>query len=141
MSKLLVVDDDPDILETLVYAFEQEGFDVTALSDGESALESARETPPDIAVLDVMLPGLNGYEVSRLLKQEMRAERLAHFPILMLTARRVGSDSRLEFLATWSGADATMWKPYDLRLLLFRIRELLDGSTPTLTTTQTGESS
>ena len=126
MSRILVVDDDPDILETLRYAFEQAGYSVESEGDGEAALAHARRQPPDLAVLDVMLPGLNGYEVSRLLKQEMRAERVPSFPILMSTARRVSSHERVEFLSSWSQADDTLWKPYDLTVLLLRVKTLLD---------------
>ena len=128
MSRILIVDDDPDILETLRITLQQAGYVVETASDGESGLVQARTQPPDLAVLDVMLPGLNGYEVSRLLKQEMRAGRVATFPILMLTARRVTLDERIEFLASWSQADDTLWKPYDLTVLLLRIKSLLVGT-------------
>ncbi len=131
MSRILVVDDDPDILETLSYALEQAGYTVESEANGETALARARRRPPDLAVLDVMLPGLNGYEVSRLLKQEMRAGRLASFPILMLTARRVAAGERLELLASWSQADDTLWKPYDLTVLLLRVKSLLDEARQT----------
>jgi len=126
MSRILVVDDDPDILETLCYALEQAGYAVETASDGTAALVQARNQPPDLAVLDVMLPGLNGYEVSRLLKQEMRAARIPTFPILMLTARRVSASERIDFLTSWSQADDTLWKPYDLTTLLLRIQSLLE---------------
>ncbi len=126
MPRILVVDDDPDILETLRYAFEQAGYSVESECDGEAGLSHARRQPPDLALLDVMLPGLNGYEISRLLKQEMRAGRGQPFPILMMTARRVSSHERMEFLASWSQADDTLWKPYDLRELLLRVKTLLE---------------
>ena len=138
MSRILVVDDDPDILETLRYTFEQAGYTVESNDNGESALAHARRRPPDLAVLDVMLPGLNGYEVSRLLKQEMRAKRIASFPILMLTARRVDSSERMELLSSWSQADDTLWKPYDLTVLLLRVKTLLDAARET---TRAGEAS
>lgn len=122
MPKILLVDDDPDILETLRYTFEHEGFDVVAVHDGLEALDAARREAPDVALLDVMLPGANGYEVSRFLKQDMRAGLLPPFQIVMLTARRVSSSARLDFLQTWSGADATVWKPFDLTRLLDEVR-------------------
>lgn len=128
MARILVVDDDSDILETLRFAFEQQGHEVTVEADGRSALVRAQQDPPDLAVLDVMLPGLNGYEVSRRLKDDMRTGVLPEFPILMLTARRVPSGARQEFLSSWSRADATVWKPYDLGFLLFQVRETLDAS-------------
>jgi two-component system phosphate regulon response regulator PhoB len=124
MPKILVVDDDPDILDTLRYALEHEGYEVMAQSDGRAALDAARRQPPDAAILDVMLPGLNGYEVSRLLKQDMRSGRVERFPVVLLTARRVESGERQEFLTAWSAADATIWKPYDLPALLAQIRTL-----------------
>jgi DNA-binding response OmpR family regulator len=128
MAAILVVDDDSDILETLRYAFEQEGHAVTVESDGRAGLARAHATPPDVAVLDVMLPSLNGYEVSRRLKADMRRGALRDFPILMLTARRVASGARRQFLDSWSHADATLWKPYDLGLLLFQVRALLQAA-------------
>ncbi|HZM15323.1 MAG TPA: response regulator [Candidatus Krumholzibacteria bacterium] len=125
MARILVVDDDGDILETLRFAFEQEGHAVQVEADGLAALQRARQQPPDLALLDVMLPGLNGYEVSRRLKAEMRRGALPRFPILMLTARRVAAGERQQFLASWSQADLTLWKPYDLGFLLFQVREAL----------------
>lgn len=122
--KILVVDDDADILDTLRYALEQEGYQVAAYANGRAALEAARREPPDAAILDVMLPGLNGYEVSRLLKHDMREARLQSFPVLLLTARRVESGERQRFLATWSAADAMIWKPYDLTALLHKLKSL-----------------
>jgi DNA-binding response OmpR family regulator len=74
-----------------------------------------------------MLPGLNGYEVSRLLKEDVDRGDLEDFPILLVTARRVVSGARQDFLASWSRADDTVWKPYDLGMLLHRVRELLDS--------------
>lgn len=128
MARILIVDDDPDILETLQFALAQEGHAVEVASDGNAALATARAQPPDLAVLDVMLPGLNGYEVARRLKNEMQHGALPAFPVLMLTARRIRSGARLDFVSTWSGADATLWKPYDLGVLLFRVRTLLESA-------------
>jgi len=125
MARILVVDDDSDILETLRFAFEREGHVVTVESDGRAALQRAQQEPPDLAVLDVMLPGLNGYEISRRLKEDMHRGALRGFPIMMLTARRVGPGVRQQFLASWSRAETTLWKPYDLGLLLFQARQLL----------------
>jgi DNA-binding response OmpR family regulator len=125
MPRILLVDDDPDILETLRYTFAHAGFDVETAADGVAALQAAHARPPALAVLDVMLPELNGYEVSRTLKQEMRKGKLEHFPIVILTARRVSSAARQEFLATWSQADASLWKPFDLGALMFQVRALL----------------
>ena len=127
MPRILLVDDDPDILETLRYTFEHEGFEVATVRDGLEALDAARKDAPDVALLDVMLPGANGYEVSRFLKQDMRAGLLPPFRIVMLTARRVSSSARLDFLNTWSGADATVWKPFDLARVLDEVRRQLQS--------------
>lgn len=128
MSRILLVDDDPDILETLRWALARDGFAVDVERDGAEALDAARRVPPDLAILDVMLPGLNGYELSRFLKSEMRAGTLAAFPILMLTARRVSSSARVEFLSTWSAADAMLWKPFDLQRLLAEVHALVPAA-------------
>ena len=98
MARILVVDDDPDILETLQYALEKQGHQVCAYDDGRVALEAARSEAPEAAILDVMLPGLNGYEVSRLLKEDVDRGDLEDFPILLVTARRVVSGARQDFL-------------------------------------------
>ena len=131
MARILVVDDDPDILETLQYALERQGHKVCAYADGRVALAAARREAPEAAILDVMLPGLNGYEVSRLLKEDIDRGDLDDFPILLVTARRVISGARQDFLATWSRADDTVWKPYDLGMLLHRVEELL-GRVPAI---------
>jgi DNA-binding response OmpR family regulator len=128
MARILVVDDDPDILETLQVALEKQGHTVCPYDDGRVALEAARREAPQAAILDVMLPGLNGYEVSRLLKEDVERGDLEDFPILLVTARRVISGARQDFLASWSRADDTVWKPYDLGQLLHRVSELLAAS-------------
>ncbi len=123
--KVLVVDDEPDIVETLEYSLELRGYQVATAYDGLEALEKAKHTPPDVMLLDVMLPGCNGYEVSRLLKEWMTAENAARaFPILLLTARRVNSPEREKFIATWSRADACIYKPFELETVLAKIEEL-----------------
>jgi len=124
MPRILLVDDDPDILETLRYTFEHAGWEVDVATDGLTALATAQERPPAVAVLDVMLPGMNGYELSRHLKAAVRAGRLPELGVLMLTARRVASAARQDFLTTWSQADATLWKPFDLATLLAKVREV-----------------
>ncbi len=123
--KVLVVDDEPDIVETLEYSLELRGYKVATAYDGLEALDRAKHSPPDVMLLDVMLPGCNGYEVSRLLKEWMESEPDARpFPILLLTARRVNSPEREKFIATWSKADACIYKPFELEAVLGRIEEL-----------------
>lgn len=123
--RVMVVDDEPDIVETLEYSLELRGYQVTTAFDGLDALERAKQAPPDVLLLDVMLPGCNGYEVSRLLKEWMESTPGgASFPILLLTARRVNSPEREKFIATWSRADACIYKPFELDAVLAKIEEL-----------------
>jgi DNA-binding response OmpR family regulator len=129
--KVLVVDDEPDILETLEFSLGRRGFDVATASDGLEALEKAKRTPPDFLILDVMLPGCNGYEVSRLLKEWMETDPQAQpFPILLLTARRVDTPERERFIATWSRADACIYKPFDTAEIVGKIQELAAPGLP-----------
>jgi two-component system response regulator VicR len=80
-NKVLIVEDEPTLLETLEYNLIRQGYQVCSAADGPTALEAARQEQPDPIVLDVMLPGMDGFEVGRILRQEMSV------PILMLTAR------------------------------------------------------
>ena len=80
-TKLLIVEDEPTLLETLKYNLRRQGYEVVTASDGVEALPLARTENPDLVILDVMLPGLDGFEICRILRQEMSV------PILMLTAR------------------------------------------------------
>jgi two-component system OmpR family response regulator len=123
--RILIVDDEPDILETLEYSLERKGFEVATALDGLEGLDKAKRTPPDFMILDVMLPGCNGYEVSRMLKEWMANDPEAKsFPIMLLTARKVDSHDREKFIATWSRADACLYKPFELDEVLHRITEL-----------------
>ena len=105
--KVLLVDDEEDIVDTVKYSLELRGYDVDVAYDGISALSKARTNQYAVLLLDVMLPGKNGYEVSRLLKDEMEAGVLTPFPIVLITARKLDSDYREEFVSTWSKADAS----------------------------------
>jgi DNA-binding response OmpR family regulator len=119
--KILVVEDDEDIVETVRYCLEVKGFVVDVAYDGLSALRMARKNHYDLMLLDIMLPGKNGYEVSRILKEEMDHKKIEPFPILVLTARRVNSPEREDFLATWSKADEFMYKPFEMADLINKI--------------------
>ncbi len=123
--KILVVDDEQDILETLDYSLALRGFEVITAVDGLEALDKAKQHRPDVMLLDVMLPGCNGYEVSRLLKEWMDHDPdTREFAIMLLTARKVDSADREKFIATWSRADACMYKPFDMDTLIAKIEEL-----------------
>ena len=116
MTRLLVVDDDTNLRHTLGYAFKQEGFEVLTAEDGERALASFRQTRPDLVILDVMLPGRDGFEVARLLRRE------SDVPIIMLTAR----DSELDKVVGLEiGADDYLAKPFSTRELIARVRAML----------------
>ena len=112
-TKLLIVEDEPTLLETLKYSLERQGYDVVTASDGVQALSSAREEKPDLMILDVMLPGLDGFEVCRILRQEMS------LPILMLTAKDEEVD---KVVGLEVGADDYLTKPFSMRELLARVR-------------------
>lgn len=119
--RILVVEDDEDIVETLKYSLELRGFEVDVAYDGLHALRKARKESYDLMLLDIMLPGKNGYEVSRVLKDEMEDGKIDQFKILVLTARKVNSAEREDFLATWSKADEYMYKPFELEDVIERI--------------------
>lgn len=116
MKKILLVDDDPILLDTLHYRLAQEGFQVITAGDGAMALEVARKERPDLMVLDLMLPELDGFDVCRILRKE------ADTPILMLTARENEID---KVVGLELGADDYLTKPFSLRELIARIRALL----------------
>jgi two-component system response regulator MprA len=120
-ARILIIEDDEAILSFLRRGLVHDGYVVDTATDGQSGLILARETPPDIVVLDWMLPGLDGLEVCRRLTQS------GHIPILMLTARDTVSD-RIQGLD--AGADDYMVKPFDLEELLARIRALLRRTRP-----------
>lgn len=128
--RILVVDDEQDILETLDYSLALRGFEVVTAADGLEALETAKRVRPDVMLLDVMLPGCNGYEVSRLLKEWMDGDpERRSFAIMLLTARKVDSPERERFIATWSRADCTVYKPFDIDEVIARIEDLA-GAVP-----------
>lgn len=115
-SKILVIEDDNTLLEVLHYTLEKEGYTVAMAQDGEQALEIARQAKPDLIVLDIMLPKLNGLDVCRILRKEMTV------PIIMLTAK---SDEVDKIVGLEIGADDYITKPFSMRELLARIRAML----------------
>ena len=127
--RILIVDDEPDILETLEYSLSSKGYEVATALDGLEGLDKAKRFPPDLMILDVMLPGCNGYEVSRMLKEWMENDPEATpFPIMLLTARKVDSHDREKFIATWSRADACLYKPFELDDVVNTISELASNT-------------
>ncbi len=116
MSKILLVEDDNVLRETLVYNLSNEGHDVIATGDGADALDLARSQTPELIVLDVMLPGLDGFTICRILRQE------SDVPIVMLTARDAEVD---RIVGLELGADDYIVKPFSLGEFLARIRATL----------------
>jgi DNA-binding response OmpR family regulator len=125
--KILIVEDDEDIVETVKFSLEVKGFIVEVAYDGLHALRMARNTHYDLMLLDIMLPGKNGYEVSRILKEEMEQGKIEPFKILVLTARKVTSPEREDFLSTWSKADEFMYKPFEMDDLVARIARHIES--------------
>ncbi|MDR7485438.1 MAG: response regulator transcription factor [Armatimonadota bacterium] len=115
-ARILVVDDEPHIVELVRYNLLQEGYDVLAARDGEAALEKVRSDRPDLVILDIMLPGLDGLEVCRRLRRE------SSVPIIMLTAKG-GELERVVGLEV--GADDYVTKPFSPRELVARVRAVL----------------
>lgn len=118
-TRILIVEDEPDILEVLSYNLRQAGFEVSAAEEGEEALRLAEEHPPGLVVLDLMLPGMDGLELCRLLKQR---EPLRRVPVLMLTAKAEEVD---RIVGLELGADDYVTKPFSPRELVLRIKAIL----------------
>jgi len=116
---ILVVDDEEDLLELVKYNLEREGFQISCAESGEKTLKSTRHERPDLIVLDLMLPGIDGLEVARRLKQD---QKTAGIPIVMLTAKGEEADivTGLEL-----GADDYITKPFSPRVLIARIKAVL----------------
>jgi len=119
VKKILVVEDDPVILEAVVYNLETEGYKVDTASDGTNGLEAARKLRPDIVLLDIMLPNMSGLDVCRLLKDELDQS------VILMTAR----DAEIDVLHGFDcGADDYITKPFSMRLLKARVSALLRRS-------------
>ena len=113
---ILIVEDEPTLLETLEYNLKHQGYLVETASDGQSALNKAKQVQPELIVLDIMLPIMDGFEVCRLLRKDMT------MPILMLTARDEEID---RVIGLELGADDYLTKPFSMREFLARVKALL----------------
>lgn len=118
-KRILVVDDEMDLVETLRFSLEMEGYEVLTSYNGEEALQLARNNQPDLILLDVMLPKMDGYKVCRLLKFDARYK---HIPILMLTAKAQEKD---RITGQETGADEYITKPFEMEDLMKKIRTYL----------------
>ena len=116
MTRVLLVDDEANLRHALTYALRQEGYDVAAAADGEEGMRLFHQALPEAVILDVMLPGIDGYEVCRRIRRE------SDVPVIMLTARDQEID---RIVALEIGADDHIGKPFSTRELVARIRALL----------------
>jgi DNA-binding response OmpR family regulator len=116
---VLVADDDEDILELIVFRLERSGYTVLQARDGAEALELARRSRPDLAVLDVMMPKLDGFDLTRRLRED---ESTSKMPIILLTARTQEADVERGFDA---GADDYLRKPFSPQELRSRVQAIL----------------
>ena len=122
--RILLVDDEPSIVKMVGKRLEVEGFDVVVAMDGQDGLTKAQAEHPDLIVLDLMLPKLNGYEVCTMLKQDARYQKI---PIILFSAKAQEKDEKLGMEC---GANAYVRKPFRAQELLEKIRALLPGSPP-----------
>jgi DNA-binding response OmpR family regulator len=124
-AKILVVDDEPDAVELVAFNLRQAGHSVTTAADGSEALQKARTQLPDLVVLDVMLPEMDGFEICKLLRHDPATARM---PIIMLTAKAAEVD---RVLGLELGADDYLTKPFSPRELMLRVKKVLGRSNPT----------
>ncbi len=117
---VLIVDDEPDIVESIKFNLEFENIESIEAYDGEEALSKARKENPDLIILDIMLPKINGYKIARLLKFD---ESYKHIPIIMLTARTQKTDIKL---GEETGADEYVIKPFDMEMLVALVKKYLN---------------
>ena len=120
--RILLVDDEPSIVKMVGKRLEVEGFEVLIAMDGQDGLDKARSQSPDLIVLDLMLPKLNGYEVCTMLKQDARYQKI---PIVLFTAKAQEKDEKLGMEC---GANGYVRKPFRAQELLEKIRGLLPGA-------------
>ncbi|MFN8483383.1 MAG: response regulator transcription factor [Anaerolineae bacterium] len=133
MAKILVVDDEPNIVELARLYLKNEGYEVLTAGDGRAALDTIRQQPPDLVLLDIMLPGMDGWEVCKQVRQFSRV------PIIMLTAR---GDDVDKIVGLELGADDYMVKPFNPREMVARVKAVLrrtDGGRSATTRVQIGD--
>jgi len=121
VSRILVIDDEPNLRHTVSYALKQEGYEVVSAGDGEEGLGLFASAAPDLVILDVMLPKLDGFEVCRRIRKSSRV------PVLMLTARDTELD---KVVGLEIGADDYLVKPFSMRELIARVRAMLRRTAP-----------
>ena len=120
-KRVLLAEDEPNIVESLTFLLDRAGFEVTVETDGRKALDAALASVPDVLILDVMLPEMDGYEVLRLLRADLRAEQL---PVVMLTAKGQREDRET---ALECGADLFITKPFANSEIIAAVEKLAEG--------------
>ena len=120
MKKILIVDDEKDIVETLSFMLKAKGFECICAYDGEEGLSLAKSEKPDLVILDVMMPKINGYKICRLLKFDNNYKSI---PIIMITARSQEED---KIIGEETGADEYITKPFDIDFVLERVKAHLE---------------
>ena len=120
MKKILIADDEQDIVESLKFVLENYNYTCYCAYNGEDGLKLAREIEPDLIILDVMMPRINGYKISRLLKFDAKYKNI---PILMVTARSQEED---KLIGEETGADEYITKPFDLDEVVKTVQKYLD---------------
>lgn len=118
-NKILIVDDEVDIVETLVFMLKQKGYECIFAYDGEAGLKLAKEENPNLIILDVMMPKINGYKICRLLKYDARYKKI---PIIMVTARGQEEDKAI---GEETGADEYITKPFEFSNVIEKIEKYL----------------
>ena len=119
MKKILIVEDESDLAGALKMRFEATGFSVEIAVDGQEALQKVRDNTPDLIILDIMLPKIDGYKVSRMLKFD---DKYKNIPIIMLTAKAQEKDKELGLQV---GANAYIIKPFESKDLVDKVKELV----------------
>ena len=119
-KKILIIEDEKDLVDAVTLRLEANGYEVSASYDGQDGLDKARKENPDLIVLDLMIPKMDGYKVCGLLKMD---SRYAHIPIIIFTAKAQVDDMKL---GEEVGANAYLTKPFDPAVLLGKIKELLE---------------
>lgn len=119
MKKILIVDDEQDIVESLKFVLETADFNCYCAYNGEDGLRLAKEIVPDLIILDVMMPKINGYKISRLLKYDAKYKNI---PILMVTARSQEED---KIIGEETGADEYITKPFELDEVVKKVEKYL----------------
>ena len=118
-TKILLVDDEPDLVQLVSLRLVTAGYEVAVAYDGQQALDRVKESKPDLIILDLMLPKMDGYKVCGLLKRDTRYSKI---PVILFTARAQEADMRL---GEEVGANAYITKPFEPKTLLGKIQELL----------------